>query len=380
MDVFYFGNMYDTSGYTQVNRYIVSNLCAMGARVFLPAPGPRDGAEWIRKPHLELIDRLVTSRIADTGVAVFGTTAPTFWRYVQEYLQGKGFYKIGMTMIESDRITPGWARACELVNELWVPSSWSKAAFVAGGVPNHKIRIMPLGVDTWLFKPPAARRRSHVYRFLSAFEWIHRKGPDLLVRAYFRAFKRSDPVLLTIKTYPSCLGHTDRDGSRLREQIEGFRRETGRHDLPALEIIQRPVRANQMLALYWSSDCYVLPTRGEGWSLTVMEAMACGLPVITTRWGAHMDYLSDKTAFLIPIDGLEPATDRQEVYGGSHWARPNVDALARLLRYCYENREKARNVGEMARRVVLNYSWKTSVERMYSRLKEVFGEVREGSR
>jgi hypothetical protein len=40
-----------------------------------------------------------------------------------------------------------------------------------------------------------------------------------------------------------------------------------------------------MPSLYKMADAFVLPLRGGEWAAPVMEAMACGLPVITTRWG-----------------------------------------------------------------------------------------------
>ena len=56
----------------------------------------------------------------------------------------------------------------------------------------------------------------------------------------------------------------------------------------------------EMAGLYSACDCLVHPFRGEGFGLPVVEAMACGLPVIVTGAGPALDYATDETAFLIP--------------------------------------------------------------------------------
>ena len=64
----------------------------------------------------------------------------------------------------------------------------------------------------------------------------------------------------------------------------------------------------QILAV---SDCFVLPSLHEGFGLVFLEAMVCGLPVVTTNNGGQSEFLRDgKTGFLIPVDNTELLVER----------------------------------------------------------------------
>ena len=58
--------------------------------------------------------------------------------------------------------------------------------------------------------------------------------------------------------------------------------------------LNQEVPTYQLGVLYRSSDCFVLPTRGEGWGLPIIEAMACGVPVIATSWSAQCDFMTPR--------------------------------------------------------------------------------------
>ncbi len=53
-----------------------------------------------------------------------------------------------------------------------------------------------------------------------------------------------------------------------------------------------------MRGRYACCDITALPTRGEGWGLTILESMACGVPVITTKYSAHADYCGPGSMFV----------------------------------------------------------------------------------
>jgi len=61
----------------------------------------------------------------------------------------------------------------------------------------------------------------------------------------------------------------------------------------------------EMPKLYKACQCFVLPTRGEGFGLPFVEASLCGLPVIAPRHGGQMMFLSDDNSYLFDIDKIE---------------------------------------------------------------------------
>lgn len=120
--------------------------------------------------------------------------------------------------------------------------------------------------------------------FLSIFKWEARKGWDELLEAYLSAFKYNDPVelYLVTKSYNQSvdLAPIVHDWVRLTTGVDKDHVSV----LPRVYLITQPLSDTTLLRLYRSVDAVVLPTHGEGWGRPQMEAMAMGLPVITTNW------------------------------------------------------------------------------------------------
>ncbi len=279
------------------------------------------------------------------------------------FCKNSGRYRIGYTMLEVDGVPQEWVRLCNEMDEVWVPSSFNAETFRASGVTSP-IHVMGLGVNPDYFNPRVRGFRSTSrYTFLSVLEWGERKSPGTLLRAYFQAFGRSDDVLLLLKL-------TNRDpGVDVGAEVRAL----GLPDdgPPVALLYNRDLPAHQMGSLYRSADCFVLPTRGEGWGMPILEAMACGLPVIATGWSAHTDFFTAATGYPIAYR-LVPARAKCPYYRGFRWADPDVDHLAEQMRAVYEHQEEARQMGARAAREVLaHWTWRQAAQRIKARLLQI---------
>ena len=115
------------------------------------------------------------------------------------FSKNSGRYRVGFTMLETDRLPASWVEQANQMDEVWTPSEWGAAVFRASGV-TRPVYAVPLGVDTARFRPgPPRARLADRTVFLSVFEWGERKGWDVLLRAWRAAFAPGDPVLLILK-------------------------------------------------------------------------------------------------------------------------------------------------------------------------------------
>lgn len=378
MQVTIVGPVFDASGYAEANRTLALALRRLGV-------GPKlRPADWSTAPAY--VDAATQRELQSMVIADLPRSGVLIFSCIPDYFRPQpGCHNIGLTMLECDRVSARWVAACNAMDEIWVPSTFNRDTFIGSGVDAGKVHVMPLGVDPDRFHPgvpplslppppPPPPRRQTV--FLSNFEWIPRKGYDILISAYLREFRRRDPVCLVIKAYSGS--RYDPWGREIRAELARISASVGNADPPPIVLISRALRWNEMPSLYTLADCFVLPTRGEGFNLPALEAMACGRPVITTNWSAHLDFVTPDNAYLIPIDGLEeiPAigTPNDPIYAGALWARPNLDETRRLMRHVAENPDEAREKGRLARAAV-EAAWTAShaALRVRRRLQEIGG-------
>jgi GT2 family glycosyltransferase len=342
------------SGYAGTSRSLVETLDKIGVSVryrYVYGPGTVFPVE--EPPHTE---SYVVNMVKDRE---FGS-APVQVVYAQGdvFKKNTGRYKIGYTMLEVDGLPGEWVRQANLMDEVWAPSSFNKRTFHDSGV-KVPIRVVPLGVDPAYFSPQIRGQRvGDVFTFLSVFEWGERKAPEILLRAFSDEFKRSEPVRLL------CKVNNFDPGLDVHYEVSklGLRKQGGLVVIAENQILQR----YELGVLYRSVDCFVLPTRGEGWGMPILEAMACGLPVIATKWSSQTDFMTNNNSLPLEIDGLTPAIAKCPYYKGFRWAQPSYEHLRTLLRWVYEHQEEAKDIGAHAAQDALqHWTWTHAAQRIY---------------
>lgn len=243
------------------------------------------------------------------------------------------------------------------VDEIWVYTTFLKKCYINSGIPEDRIRVVPLGVDPMLFNPsqkPSELIRKLVgnrYCFLFNGGVILRKGTDILVNAYLNEFKPDEPVCLVIKD-------SDMYGKGMASRVKKLAR---LKTVAPIIYLSETFSHEDLGSLYMACDCYVHPYRAEGFGLPVAEALACGKPVIVTGGGACLDFVKPDMGYFIKcsirklsqkdVSGLETVDN-------PFWLEPDIGHLQKLMRYVYENADQARikgvRAGEMIRN---NWNW-----------------------
>ncbi|MEU6411860.1 glycosyltransferase [Microbispora sp. NPDC046933] len=146
---------------------------------------------------------------------------------------------------------------------------------VAMGVPRERIRVVPCGVDLGLFRPdgPAAPRRDRP-RVLSIGRMVPRKGVDTSVRA-MRQVPGAELVI-------AGGDPGDEESTRLRALADGL----GLGDRVRLI---GSVSRSEVPALMRSADILVTVPWYEPFGMVPLEALACGVPVVASAVGGHLD-------------------------------------------------------------------------------------------
>jgi hypothetical protein len=252
---------------------------------------------------------------------------------------GEGFFEgrrsVGVWWWEAGLFPERWARAFDLLDEVWVGSR-HVASMLAPAAP-VPVLAMPTPVP-----PPAPADGDHAgFVFLYVFDYdsvFERKNPLAAIEAFARAFPEAGAARLVLK----CLG-AERHPDEHRRVLEA----AGAH--AGVEVVDRMLTGDEMAALIEGCDCYLSLHRAEGFGLTIAEAMLRGKPVIATGWSGPLDYLTQSNACLVDYR-LVPIGEGNDPYPvDGHWAEPDVDHAAELMREVVEHPDDAARRAERGR-------------------------------
>lgn len=271
---------------------------------------------------------------------------------------------------EYSRAPKGSVEVMKRTREVWTTSQFCVDAFVRSGVPAEKIHIIPNGVDLEIYKPEGKKAdlpTSKPFKFLFVGGTIFRKGVDILLEAYGRAFTSADPVSLLIKDFGKQGVYPFEKGSEL---IEEFAKNPSRPEVVHLGAHRSNM---EMAELYRACDVFASSYRGEGFCLPALEAMACGKPVIVTAGGATDDFVSSAEGWHIPapLKSAGGMVFGMPLDGETDLFEPDIDALAELLRKAYRDDAARRTRGLAAAQTAQAWSWDAAAAKVVTRCQQL---------
>jgi starch synthase len=222
----------------------------------------------------------------------------------------------------------------ELADYLFAPSDFVIRCLVEHGVERSRIVQIPYGVDPARFAPQPVPERDEYFRVLFVGRVSRAKGAHHLLEAWRRLSLPGASLIL--------VGPADADGLAILRAQGGTGYWVG------------PVPRHEVHRWFANADVFALPTLADGFGLVYLEAMAAGLPVVTTPNSA-----------LVVRDGVD----------GLVVPPGDVDALCEAILLLRERPDLRRQMGANGRRLVeTTYTW----HHYHERVARVYHAILEG--
>jgi glycosyltransferase involved in cell wall biosynthesis len=322
------GNLVGISGYDYVVFEIFRGLIGLNRNVHF------NGGCSVRPELLlpKMAARVRPKRSTDRELII----APPF--AVQRYGPTKS--RVVFSMWESDRLQPNWVNSLNRAGLVIVPSRWGAECFRASGVTTP-IEVVPLGCDPLVFHP--REEAPEICTFGTAAALVAggvRKNTALLIDWFEKAFPNEDDVRLRVKVTPKCDLPDSED--------------------PRIEIERQFLPPPRLAEWYRSLTAFVSISHAEGFGLHLLEAMACGRPVISPHYSGVTEYFDATVGY--PIEhSLVPA--ECGVYSG-RWAEPSEASTIETMREIYRNLNDADCRGDRAAARARRFTWKDTGRRL----------------
>lgn len=204
----------------------------------------------------------------------------------------------------------------QLADLVIVNSSFARDSFVRAGTPLERIRVVPLGAPP-VAQPPDTRE-GRPFIFVSAGSQSVAKGTHYLLEAWRRLAPHKGAELWLVGNMQLPAGIPE--------------------NLPGSVVVRPTVSRPELFRIYRQAGALVFPSLFEGFGMVITEAMAHGLPVITTPHTVGRDIITDREdGILVPVR--------------------DPDSLADAMQWCIEHPDGVRSMGERAAATAASWQW-----------------------
>ena len=327
------GHHSDHSGYDQLVKYIPhTDIKPSWLGRYAEGMDAERLDQWIKGAPLIWYSKQKLVMEADAAWLFFKTT-----RHIYHYLYGEDFYyylskipnlmrnRIVVSYHQPPSFFPKAVLRTDHVKkaDAIITVSKKQKEYFSEIVGEDRVFFVPHGVDTEFFHPPPLNPLPHeTKRCLFVGHWL--RDIDTLVNV-IRAFQSRGitNVRFIIVTF--------------EKHFEKFR------DLKQVDLLTG-VSADDLLRLYQTCDLLYLPLLDSTANNTILEAMACGLPIVTTDVGGVRDYVDEKSTVLLP--------------------QGNVDAAVGTLSELLWNSDRLSDLSSYARQRATGFNWPIVASKM----------------
>jgi glycosyltransferase involved in cell wall biosynthesis len=209
-------------------------------------------------------------------------------------------YNVGITAaIETDKCNPAWINDLNRVSEVIVPSLHAEKSFTNTGPVSKKITVIPES-----FPDDLLNESEDIFNFDSDFNFLvfgqltspnpadDRKNLVKTLKVIIDTFKGNEDVGIILKS--NAGRSTILDYKNMQGIVTQTLKSLNHDGSPKVYLLHGHMSDSELRSLYSHEKVkgLVSLTRGEGFGLPMLEAAACGVPVIATKWSAHTEYMT----------------------------------------------------------------------------------------
>ena len=268
------------------------------------------------------------------------------WQNVVRILQNSS-RNINITVWEADRIPDSWSKNIypSLGTEsLVVPSTWNQEVF-SDQISGLDCHLLPHVIEEF----PISEQKSNISQRLngkfvvfSMSQWQSRKGFDKLIQAFCMEFGENPNAVLVIKTYGNLMKSNPvsvkDQAMQIASEIKAYKDtvfiSNGKQSNAEIILLPYVVPFSEISSLQRRADLFALLTRGEGFGLTIAEAISHETPVLVPDAGGHLDYIDKDSSFLVS-GHWSPYVGKPEYTCDMNWYEPHISSARKLLREAY---------------------------------------------